>query len=254
MRSKVFRLFFLFIFLIFQSCSSKKKIIYFQGSLPAEVKNFNLIFRPDDIISIKVIGIDAEAVKPFNLPIINDQQTGGYSAGIPSPAGYLIDQEGNIDFPVVGKIKIAGLTRTQCVDYLKEQLKPYINNPTIIVRLLNYKITVLGEVKMPGTFTIPNERITLVEALGIAGDLTISGVRKNILVIRETNGKRTETRVDLTSTELFSSPVFVLQQNDLIYVAPNRARANSSALNTGYISISISAISLFVTLALLFKN
>lgn len=241
-------------FMIITSCASHKKVVYFQGTLPKEVKNSNILFRPDDILSIKVIGLDADAVKPFNLPVINDQQTGGYAAGTPSPPGYVIDQDGNIDFPVLGKLKVAGLTKTQCVEYLKEQLKPYLNKPTVIVKLLNYKITVLGEVKNPGTFTIPNERVTLVEAIGIAGDLTISGIRKNVLVIRESDSLRTETRVDLTSKELFNSPVFYLQQNDIIYVEPNRARINSALLNTGYVSISISAISLLVTLLLLFKN
>ncbi len=252
---KISRLFF-FIFLITinPSCTNKKKIIYFQGPVPSEVKNYNIIFRPDDILSIKVVGIDAEAVKPFNLPVISDQQTGGYSSGIPSPPAYIIDQDGNIDIPVVGKVKVAGLTKIQCVEFLKEQLKPYLNKPTIIVKLVNFKITVLGEVKTPGTFTIPNERVTLIEALGIAGDLNISGIRKNVLVIRESEGKRTETRVDLTSKELFNSPVFYLQQNDIVYVEPNRTRINSAQFNTGYASIAISAISLLVTLILLFKK
>jgi polysaccharide export outer membrane protein len=255
MLRQILRFSFLIIFsTVISFCSNKKKVIYFQGNLPSEVKNNNIIFRPDDILSIKVVGVDADAAKPFNLPVISDQQTGGYSSGIPSPPGYVIDQDGNIDLPVLGKVKVAGLTKIQCVEFLKEQLKPYLNKPTIIVKLVNYKITVLGEVKNPGTFTIPNERITLVEALGVAGDLTISGIRKNILVIRESEGKRTETRVDLTSKELFNSPVFYLQQNDIVYVEPNRTRINSAQFNTGYASIAISGVSLLVTLILLFKK
>ncbi len=201
------------------------------------------------------MSLDEIAAKPFNLPTIGiNQAIGGYIQGAPSPPGYLIDSDGNIDFPVVGKIKLGGLTRQTAIDYLKEQLKPYLSNPTIIIRILNYKVTVLGEVRNPGTITIPNERITLLEAIGIAGDLNITGLRKNVLVIRETDGKRTETLVDLTSKELFSSPVFYLQQNDVVYVEPNRAKRNSSAVNTANVSLAISVISLFVTMVILFRQ
>ena len=119
---------------------------------------------------------------------------------------------------------------------------------------MNYKITVLGEVRNPGTFTIPNERITLPEALGIAGDLQISGIRKNVMVIRDIEGKKTEYRVNLTSKELFSSPVYYLQQNDLVYVEPNRAKVNSSVVNPANVSLVISIISLFVTMVILFTR
>jgi polysaccharide export outer membrane protein len=239
------------------SCTHKKNMIYFQGKFGnTEMnKSTNPLLKSDDLLSITVLGIDEQAIKPFNLPLANNNQNnGGYAQGAPSPTGYLIDSEGNIDFPVIGKIKLSGLTRSAAIDILKEQLKPYLNNPTILIRILNYKITVLGEVRNPGTFTIPNERITLLEAIGIAGDLQITGVRKNVLVIRDSDGKKTETRVDLTTNELFSSPVYYLQQNDVVYVEPNRAKVNSSVVNTANVSLVISVISLFITMAVLIKR
>lgn len=239
------------------SCTSRKNIIYFQGNLNSSEasKPHNPILQPGDLVSITVFGMDVETAKPFNLPVlVSTSNSTGYREGIASPFGYLIDIEGNIDFPVVGKIKLAGLQRSVIVDTLKNRLKPYLTNPTILIRILNFKVTVLGEVNNPGTFTIPNERVTLPEALGIAGDLRITGKRNNILVIRDVDGKKTETRVDLTSTSLFTSPVYYLNQNDIVYVEPNRARVNSSVTNQTNASIVISAVSLLGTILLIFRK
>jgi polysaccharide export outer membrane protein len=235
------------------ACTNKKKLIYFQGDLGNTdlSKNYDPIIKTDDILSITVMAIDEASVKPFNIPIQVNQLNGGYSLGNPTPPGYLVDHEGNIDFPVIGKIKIAGVKRSEAIESLKEKLKAYVNTPTVLMRILNYKVTVLGEVRSPGTFNIPNERITLPEALGIAGDLLISGVRKNILVIRDVDGKKTETRVDMTSKSLFSSPVYYLQQNDIVYVEPNRAKINSSTINTSNVGLIVSMISLIVTISVL---
>ncbi len=254
LRSKSGLLLIISAYLILGSCTSPKKMIYFQDSMGNTDlnKNYTPILKTDDLLSITVTGIDMDAIKPFNLPIIQiNSNQGGYAQGTPSPPGYLIDSEGNIDFPVVGKIKLAGLTRSAAIDLMKEQLKPYLNNPNIQVRILNFKVTVLGEVRNPGTFTIPNERVTLPEALGIAGDLLITGKRKNILVIRDVDGKKTETRIDLTSKQLFSSPVYYLNQNDVVYVEPNRAKINSSVINASNIGIVISIISLVTTIVVL---
>lgn len=239
------------------SCTVQRKMIYFQGSIQNADSNrtYSPVFRADDLLSITVMGIDEQVVKPFNLFSGNmNPTTGGYAQGAPSPPGYLIDSNGLIDFPVIGKIKIGGLTRNEAIDMLKEKLKPYLANPTIIIRILNYKITVLGEVKNPGTFTIPNERITVLEALGIAGDLQITGVRKNVIVIRDINGKKTETIINLTKKDLFNSNAYYLQQNDVVYVQPNRAKINSSVVNTANVSLVISIISLFVTMGILFTK
>lgn len=247
-------LIFLGILLISISCTNKKNLVYFQGSIDGNSTsiNYSPTLKSDDVVSINVISIDESAAKPFNLPLSNSSQNnGGYTQGVPSPPGYLIDAEGNIDFPVIGRVKLAGLSRHAAIELLKAELKPYLNNPTIIMRILNYKVTVLGEVKNPGTFTIPNERITLLEAIGIAGDLNITGKRKNVLVIRDEGGKKTETRIDLTSKSIFSSPFYYLQQNDVVYVEPNRAKINSSAINTANTGLVISVISLLVTISVL---
>jgi polysaccharide biosynthesis/export protein len=244
-------------FLIF-SCTSKKKYIYFQGGISNTTetnKNYTPVFRTDDFLSVVVTGPDLEAVKPFNQPIlVTNNNLGGYTTGNHSPQGYLVDATGNIDFPVIGKIKVAGLDRMKVTQLLQDSLLRYLKSPIVNVRILNFKVTVLGEVNNPGTFNIPNERITLLEALGLAGDLNINGVRKNVLVIRDVDGKKTETRIDLTTNEVFSSPVFYLNQNDVVYVEPNRAKINSSIINPANAGIFISSVSLLVTLVAIFFN
>jgi polysaccharide export outer membrane protein len=241
----------------FYSCNTKKDIIYFQGR-PTEFtanSTFNPTIKPDDLLSILVMANDEKSTALFNMPLaIGNNLYGGYTQGAPTPPGFLVNSEGNIEFPVIGSVKLAGLTRSQAIDLLKEKLSSYIVNPTIAVRILNFRITVLGDVRNPGTFTIPNERVTILEALGIAGDLLITAERQNILVIREENGKRREYRVDLTQESLFSSPVFFLEQNDVIYVEPNRAKRSASLINASNTGIVLSSLSLMLTtLILIFK-
>jgi polysaccharide export outer membrane protein len=245
-------------FCILSSCTSKKKFIYFQGDeqVSTEYSSYSPILKKDDLLGIIVMGMDPQAVVPFNLPQSNyyPSNIGGYTQGAPTPPGYLIDSEGNIDFPVLGRVHLEGLTRASAVELLKEKLSDYISKPSVIMRIINYKVTVLGEVRNPGTFTIPNERITLPEALGVSGDLLITGVRQNVLVVRDINGKKTETRVDLTSKELFKSPVYYLQQNDIVYVQPNRAKVNSSVLNPANVGLAISILSLLLTMGTLINT
>jgi polysaccharide biosynthesis/export protein len=241
------------------SCTSRKKLVYFQG--PAEMASgsnvqYHPVFKKDDLLSILVLGLNPEATAPFNLPAVqlNSGTIGGYSQGAPTPPGYLIDADGNIDFPVLGKIHLEGLTRAQGIEELKSKLSEYISKPAVNVRILNFKVTVLGEVRNPGTFTIPNERVTLPEAIGIAGDLQITGLRHNILVLRDIDGKKTEYLVDLTTKDLFNSPVYYLQQNDIVYVQPNRAKINSSVVNATNVSVSISVLSLLITIGTLLSR
>ncbi len=235
------------------SCATKKNLIYFQsGTTPdsTAVKvantNYTPIFRSDDFLSIDVMAMDLETAKTFNLPVLNNSTPSGYNNGYASKYGYLIDAQGMIEFPMLGKIKLAGLDRMQATELIQNKLKDYIANPIVSIRILNYKITVLGDVKVPGTYNIPNERLTLPEALGLAGDLNMTGIRKNILVIRDVDGVKTETRVDLTSKEVFSSPVYYLTQNDVIYVEPNRAKRNSSVISSTA-GVFISVASLLIT-------
>jgi polysaccharide export outer membrane protein len=241
----------IFLLLSLNSCHQKEKIVYFQGNQSLSFQNisYNPNLKPDDILYIQVFGQDEETVKLFNISTTNvNQNIGGYSTGNPTQLGFLINSEGFIDFPFLGKLKLQGLTRQQAVDLLKDKLKPYLKDAVVVLRILNYKITVLGEVRNPGTFTIPNERITLLEALGIAGDLQITALRNNILVLREVDGKLTETRVDLTKKDFFNSSVYYLQQNDVVYVEPNKVKINSALFNQSNVSTGISIISLLITL------
>jgi polysaccharide export outer membrane protein len=243
--------------LLLNACYTKRDLVYFQGQATEFVtqSSHDPTIKTDDLLSILVMANDEKSVLLFNMPSgVGNNLYGGYAQGAPTPPGYLVHSDGTIDFPVIGSIKLAGLTRSAAVEELKRQLASYIVNPTISLRILNFRITVLGEVRNPGTFTIPNERISLPEALGIAGDLLITGVRKNVAVIRDEDGKRKEYRVDLTQESLFSSPVFYLQQNDIVYVEPNEAKRNSSLINVANYGVVISSISLVVTtLILIFK-
>ncbi len=233
------------------SCVSKKKIVYFQNDAIEQEKvsnSYKTILKPDDLLRITVSSTDFEASRPFNLPAATFSTTTDRLAGAPQQQAYLIDNEGFIDFPVIGRIKIGGLTRNQAIDLLKNKLDPdYIKNPNIIIRIANYSITVLGDVNRPGTYTIPNERITILEAIGLAGDIKITGKRETIKVFREVAGKKVEYLIDVRSNKVFTSPVYYLQQNDLVYVEPNRAASQDAAFNrnTGLI---VSVTGLLVTL------
>ena len=235
----------------FSSCVSKKSITYFQNDSIDQSKvsnNYTTIFKPDDLLQITISAQDLEAVQPFNLPAVTFDVGTGRALGQPIQQTYLIDSEGNIDFPILGMLKIGGSTREEIIHLFKSKLDPdYVKNPTINIRITNFKITIQGDVKAPGTYTIPNERITIMEALGLAGDTNISGQRYNVKVIREEGDKKNEYMVDLRSNKLFTSPVYYLQQNDLVYVEPNYAKAQSASYNQNtllFISISSVVISL----------
>ena len=205
---------------------------------------FTPILRPDDLISIQVSAMDPDVVRPFMLG--GTVVAAGNNSTTTNPPTYLIDANGTIEFPVLGTLKLAGLNRKEAILLIKDRLKNYVSNPIVNMRILNFKVTVLGEVKTPGVFTIVNERVTLPEAIGLAGDLNITGIRKNVLVVREKDGKKVETRVDLTSRDVFKSPVFYLNQNDLVYVEPNKTRINASVNSLAYTTIGISTISLMI--------
>jgi polysaccharide export outer membrane protein len=164
---------------------------------------------------------------------------------------YLIDPEGNIEFPVLGTIKVGGLTRVEATKMLKERIGEYVNEFIVNIRLINFTITVLGEVARPGAFTVQNERVSLNEALGLAGDLTIYGRRDNIFLIREVDGKKKYAKYDLTSINVVNSPVYYLSQNDVIYVEPNSARIKTSSFNPNN-GILISAVSTLATIIAIF--
>jgi len=239
--------------LILLSCSSKQDVIYFQGidalGSSKSIINYNPKIISDDMLTITVSALDQDAARPFNLPTFSFGSTGLVNAKEKQET-YLVDINGNIDFPVLGKIKLAGLSRVQATELIKDMLKDYIKNPIVNIRTINFKVTVLGEVRRPGSYTILNERITIIEALGLAGDMTIQGERSNVLVIRENNGKKTYTRVDLRNESVFNSPVYYLSQNDVIYVEPNKSRVNSSGVSAKTTE-NLRIVSTLVTIAAL---
>ncbi len=210
--------------------------------------NFEPKLQPDDLLSIIVSAETPEVTMPFNLPQIQgNYQVGNNQNGIKT---YLIDAFGNIDFPVIGKVKLAGLTRTEANDKLVSEVSAYITNPSINLRILNYKISVLGEVVQPGNYVVSSERITFLEALSLAGDLTIYGQRNNILIIRETDGKKIFTRIDMTKADFMSSEFYYLKQNDVIVVEPNDTRVNASVVGPN-LSLIISALTLLTTVVVI---
>lgn len=236
------------------SCVSKKEIVYFQNdSINQSLvnNNYKTIFKADDLLQITVSALDLEAVQPFNLPAVTYATTTNNVVGTPQQQSYLIDNEGFIDFPLLGKIKLAGLSRSEAIQLLKDKLDPdYVKNPTINIRISNFSVTVLGDVKKPGTYTIPNERITVLEALGLSGDLNITGIR-NIQVFREENGEKKTYSLDLKSNNIFTSPAYYLQQNDVVYVQPNKASSQDAAYNRNaglFVSVGSVIISLIAIL------
>ena len=267
MKKKSFIIIFSFVLFFLSSCTSKKKLDYLQNiesvALEASMKNAKSTIQPNDHLVIMVTAKDMDVVKPFNqnfssgqilqysLPSNNAPTQGQTSASGPT---YMVDSQGNIEFPVIGKINTENKTTEELRDILKKEISKYVVNPQVSVRNTNYKITVLGEVNRPGTYKIPDAQTTLLEVLGLAGDLSIYGNREDILVLRNIDGTMTKERIDLTKADFINSPFFYLKQNDVIIVSPNETKQKSSRLDPNA-GIYISVASIVVTiLALIFKN
>lgn len=232
------------------SCTSKKNLIYFQNvdSITLSSNKYESILQHDDLLTIIVRGETPEAVAPYNFPNISYVGTADErNSEVQRLFTYLIDFEGNINFPSIGKVKIGGLTRLEAENLLVKNLSLYITNPKVDLRILNYKISVQGEVNKPGTFPISSERVTLLEAISLAGDLTVYGKRNNVLVLRENNGEKSVQRVDLTKADFMNSPFYYLHQNDVVYVEPNKTKINSAVVGPN-IGIVLSGVSLLVTI------
>ncbi|GGK42683.1 MULTISPECIES: polysaccharide biosynthesis/export family protein [Flavobacteriaceae] len=236
----------LFLMLItISSCVSKKDMIYFQNdeTISNELyKNYAPKIQTADILNITVSAREPDAVKAYNL-------TGG-GGQTTKPITYLVDKQGDIIFPELGKIKVGGLTTEELKANLISRLEVYITNPIVTIRLENFRVSILGEVKSPGPYNLENEKVSIPEALAMAGDLTIQGKRKNILLLRTTGDKVESIRLDLTDKSLFKSPYFYLAQNDIVYVEPNKAKVNSSAIGTTSSLISIASALLSLVLIL----
>lgn len=251
-RNLYIKLIALFVVLFLSSCASRKDIVYLQDVENDATINQALSYEPvikcDDMLSVIVAADQPDLTIPFNLPQIQgNYQVSDNQEGIKT---YLVDAAGYIDFPVIGKVKLAGLTRTQAKNELEVKIKEYIKEPSVNLRILNYKISVLGEVNKPNTYKIASERVTLLEAISLAGDMTIYGKRNNVLVIREVDGKKTFNRVDLTNKDFISSPFYYLNQNDVVMVEPNKTKINSSVIGPN-ITVTISTISLLTTIAII---
>ncbi len=239
---------------ILSSCASRKDVVYFQdtGNFETLVNDNTFVskFKVDDLVSIHVSSLNPEASVPFNL--FRGASEGGFRA---EQVDYLVDQAGEIDFPVIGKLKIEGLSPDEVRVLLRDRLSVYLKDPIINIRLRNFTVTVLGEVLRPGTYPVNGEQITILEALGLAGDLTLRGVRNNVLVIRDFNGTKVYTRVDLTSKDIIKSPVYYLTQNDVVYVEPNKSGIKETSLDArATIYVSIASVLITSTVLLLTRN
>jgi len=237
---------------LLSSCNLRKEMVYFQTEMSEpSPSQYTPTFKKDDLLWIKVTADDPETAVPFNLaPDLDERSssTGGYATGNRERRGYLIDEEGFIHMPIIGQIKMDGLKRTEAVRMLESRLKEYLKNPVVQIQILNFKVTVLGDVSSPGTYRIPNERLTVVEALGLAGDTRITGVRNNVLVIRDRDGVKEQHRIDLTQTDsVFDSPVYYLEQNDVVYVEPNMSARTQGSFWRTSASIFISTAGVIIS-------
>jgi polysaccharide export outer membrane protein len=206
------------------------------------------VFQQNDVISITVSSLDPEASDVFNRPNQTQVRSSTPTGDELQPAGYLVNRNGFINFLMIGNIKAEGLTKEQLQTNIRTAIieRKLLLDPVVEVRLLNYKVTVLGEVSRPTVITVPNEKLTLLEALGIAGDLTIFAKRNNVLVIRSENGRKIGNRIDLNSTELFRSPYYYLKPNDVVYVEPNKARVMSGSRLNQFLPAIVSGLSVLV--------
>ncbi|WP_247237859.1 polysaccharide biosynthesis/export family protein [Telluribacter sp. SYSU D00476] len=233
------------------SCVSPKTVVYFQGeelryTSDSITQNYVPTIQPNDLLSIYVGSLSAESNELFNMPNqftvanMNYATTGGGSRS--QTIGYLVDHEGNVEMPLVGKINLLGMPAWAASDTVRKRLMAYLREPTVSIRTLNFKVSVMGEVNRPAVYVIPDEKITLPEVLSLAGDMTIYGKRDNVLIIREEDGKREYARVDFTSRDIFRSPYYYLHKNDVIYVEPVNARLTSTDRTMQVLPLVLSTI------------
>lgn len=229
------------------SCASPEKARYFNGLPDTEFRNlamsFDPVIRKGDILSISVSSLNPEASAIFNSPITSVPST-NIVASIEQVSGYLVNQEGNITFPVIGDVYVLGLTKKQVTDTIRTEIlrKKLLVDPIVITRIMNFRVTVLGEVGRPGVVTVPNEKISILEAVGFAGDLTLYAKRDNVMVIREEEGKKVIRHLNLNSDEIFRSPFYYLKSNDVVYVESNRAKVKSTSRGDQLLPIILSSL------------
>ncbi|GAA4914762.1 polysaccharide biosynthesis/export family protein [Mucilaginibacter defluvii] len=240
----LFRFFAISICILFTSCSSYKNIPYFQNvnrgnSANEAIDNFSpLTVQREDILGITVSSLNPEA----------------WGDSSNKTSGYRVDQAGEIQLPLIGNLKVVGLTTENISKEIQKRLTTYLKQPSVNVRVLNFKISVIGDVARPNIYQIPNERVTVPEALGLAGDLNITGIRNNVLLIREIDGKRQYYNLDLTSADLFKSPYYYLKNNDVLYVQPDKTKSNSGDRNYRNASLILSAASVITIILTSINN
>lgn len=247
------------------ACRTTDSVAYLQQAGEAQatdvkvLANYTPRIAPDDQLQITVSGTEPEAVAVFNMPLTTYQTAGEtLIATTPVLQTYQVNAAGEIDFPVLGRLKVDGLTTTELSDTLAVRIRKYVKDPIVSTRISNFKVSVLGEVNRPGTLKVTSERLSVLDAIGMAGDLTIQGNRTNVLLVRENNGHQELHRLDLTSTDLFASPCYYLQQNDVLYIEPNKARQKDTNIsqkrqqNLTLTSTIISALSVLASLGIAF--
>lgn len=242
------------------SCANSKKVVLFneltEATIKSKVEDLEPIIQKNDLLSITVSSINPEAAVIFNNPNNAGAQSSTSAGNTANVSGYLVNQDGYIQFPVLGNIKAAGLSKKQLKDNITKGLVEgkLLLDPLVNIRYLNYKVTVIGEVGHPTVLNVPNEKISLLEALGLAGDLTVYSRRDNVLVIREIEGAKTFQRINLNTNELFTSPYYYLKSNDIVYVETNKNKVASTSRGLVWIPVIFSALSTVVTIAWLINN
>ncbi len=253
------RFVYLFLVLFTIGCGPSRDLVYFSNleeediNKATEIRNSpTTTIQPDDLISITVNSLSVESNMLFNqgvLGTLGSKVSGGESSTI---EGYLVDQYGMINFPVIGPIHLGGLTKAEATDTIQSILnRDYVKNPTVNIRFLNYKLTIIGEVQDPMTYIITTEKVTILEAISLAGGMTTVGKRENVLVIREKNGQRILFRLDLNDKNLMNSPNYYLQQNDVVYVEPDSYKAATASLQRTNIQFGLSMILAALTITTL---
>lgn len=238
--------------LLSMSCTSTKKTVYFynvqdttfvQRGLETETP-----IQENDILGITISSLNAEASAIFNQPNTNNVRSTTVTGTNTEPGGYLVNSDGTIQLPVLGSIKAAGMTKKELKDNITNMIlsKKLLVDPLVEIRFLNYEVTVIGEVAHPTVITVPSEKISLLKAIGLAGDLTIYGKRDNVLLIREENGKKKTRHINLNSSNFFNSPYYYLQPNDVVYVSPNKAKIASAGRTTQLLPVILSSLSIVV--------
>lgn len=243
--------------LFFSSCKSTQNVVYFADLDSTKVKEVPMavfkepIIQTDDILNITIQTLDVNATSTLNQ---TSSSPAGSSSSSSTPeaaaiSGFLVDRAGNVEIPIIGVVKVAGLTTAAAKDAVRDKAGKFYKDPTIQVRFANYKITILGEVVRPSSYTLPNEKVTVLDAISMAGDLTIYGKRENILLMRDNGDKKEIVRLNLNSSAILSSPYYYLKQNDVLYVEPSKAKAAANnAPRTQLITIGISVATLLITI------